>query len=113
MDKLLSKTEEIQYVLDFSFLTELYGKLSHAAGCRDEQRVSRVGEHPLRQGRREDSWKRQCLNSDTVQCVYSNNHRMKNMCVLMKFCSCLKLRGMASVAGHDIIFHEELGALAS
>ena len=112
MDRLLSKKEEMQYVLDFRFLTELYGKLSHAAGCRDEQRVSRVGKHPLRQGRREHSWKGQCLGSDTVQCVYINDHRTKNKCVLMTFCSRLKLRGMASVAGHDVIFQEELGALA-
>lgn len=39
----------------------------------------------LRQGRRERSRKRQCLGSDTVQCVYINDHRAENKCVLMIF----------------------------
>lgn len=49
----------------------------------------------------------QYLGSDTVPCVCINDHRMKNRCVLMAFCRCLKLRCMASVAGHDVIFQEK------
>lgn len=40
MDKLLFKKEEMQNVPDFRFLSDLYGKDRHAAGWRDEQKVS-------------------------------------------------------------------------
>ena len=95
----------MQFVLDSSVLTELYGKPCRTAGCEDEWRGSTVGEHPLRQGRREHSQNRQCLGNDNVQCVCINDHRAEGNCVLMTFSSCLKLRGC------DIIFQEELGAL--
>lgn len=56
----------MQYVPDFRFLRDLSGKHRHAAGWRDEQRVSGVGEHSGRQERRERSQRGQCLGSDTV-----------------------------------------------
>lgn len=63
MDRLLFKKEEMQNVPDFRFLSDLYGKDRHAAGWRDEQRVSRQSEHPGRQERRERSRKGQYLGT--------------------------------------------------
>lgn len=40
--------------------------------------------------------------SDTVQCIYINDKRIKNKDLLVTFCSFLKLRGISSVAGHVV-----------
>lgn len=40
--------------------------------------------------------------SDTVQCTYINDKRIKIKDLLVTFCSFLKLRGMSSAAGHVV-----------
>lgn len=96
----------MQYIPDFRFLRDLYGNHRHAAGWRDEQRVSRVGEHSGRQERREHWQKGQCLGSDTMQCICINDKRIESKDVLVAFCSFLKLRGVSSVAGHIVTFEK-------